>query len=261
MHVPSLAALALLSVPLLGAQTPAGAKKATPGAGGPAGHPVSIPVTGLTAENAEPLKAALEAISISAYVCPKCHQAAPNAGACQACDTVRIEHHAPLVKDATPDVAAHAIAIAPTGLRPLPLSDISRALDTKGARVDQATLTVPGPALLVISGGKGEEDAQAVVQALDGAKLYEKVRAGFDEESGEIRVRVAGEARAPRRSAIEQALAKVPGAMRLTDVAWGLSGKPGAGPGMAGGKKSSGPQGKGKKGGKGKKNDDGDGRR
>ena len=234
---------------------------------GTAGFQISFPVAGLTADNADVLAVTLEALTVTAWTCPDCKLTHAEPGPCDECGAECKERTASLVKEARADVAAGSITLVPSNQQPLTLSQVARAVEAKGARVDRGGMSVPAPAVLVVSGGTGDKDAEAVVKALSDAQLYERVRGGFDQETREIRVRVGGERRPPRYNSIIQALGSAPGTLRLADIAWAVPAKPaaapeqGAGPTAKAGKGQKGAKGKG---GKDKQTadggDDGDGR-
>jgi hypothetical protein len=182
--------------------------------------PVSIPVTGLTAENTEKLKTSLTALKQPVWICAACKEMSDAKGACPACKKELTAENHPVFASITPDAKAGTVNFSLNeGLR-FHLSELDRALATGGAKVDTAKLTLPGTSMLMIQGPTSEEDAKKLEAALKSSKLFGNVEIDHKPESRDYRVLVTASDKAPTHADIAKAIEQVGNGFKLADVGW-----------------------------------------
>ena len=182
--------------------------------------PVSIPITGLTAENAEKAKTALTALKQPVWVCTECKEVADAKGTCAACKKELTAEHVAVFSNVAPDAKAGTLNFTLSeGLR-VHLSELERALGASGAKVDTSKLALSGNSMLMIQGPTSEEDAKKLEAALKSSKLFGNVQIEHKPESRDYRVLVTPAEKAPTHGDIAKAIEQVGNGFKLADVGW-----------------------------------------
>jgi len=180
-----------------------------------------IPTTGLTEDNAAQVKTALEGLSSSDYRCPACKAEYAAPGECTKCKQALALNKLEILDRVTTAPDQHQIAIETGEGMPLRLSEVERALSAKSVQIDQAQLTLPGRATLIVSHAAGDQQAKEIEKELAAEHLFDHVSARFHDYRTEVQV-TAG-ATAPTRAKVEAALAKAGTGFKLSDVVWNQS--------------------------------------
>lgn len=226
-------AIALAAAPLLAFQEPAKqdpAKQdqtkpkpeatARPAAAPARLAPVSVPITGLTAENAEKAKTALTALKQPVWVCAGCKDMADAKGTCAACKTELTAENMAVFSNVTPDAKAGTLNFTLSeGLR-VHLSELERALGAAGAKIDSSKLTLAGNSMLMVQGPTTAEDAKKLEAALKSSKLFSSVQIEHKPESRDYRILVAPGEKSPSHADIAKAIEQVGNGFKLADVGW-----------------------------------------
>lgn len=226
-----LAAAFLASVSFATAQTGgAGGKPqepAKPAAGQqPAAAPqkgieLAVPVKGLTKENAEKVKSNLEAITREFYACAPCKQESAKPGKCAGCKGELAKQTGPVLKEVKVDAEKGSVALATNPGAELRLSAIERAVKASSVSVDDEKMPISGNATLIFKEGASAEEATAIQKALEASKLFQSVKARFDEAGKEVLVAVNGGTREATRNAVAMVLEKAGTKAKPADIAWG----------------------------------------
>jgi len=225
---------ALLCVaPLLAAQDKGTDKpKDAPAAQGEKGTPkpasapaaqqkVSLPVTGLTAENAEKVQTSLAAISHTAWTCPACKMVADEAGQCPQCkkDLASAPHKC--LANVKADAAGGTITAMLNPGAMVKLSEVERALGGASVKLDADKLTLGGHTKLIVQGPGDAASAKKLEEGLKAAKLFESVAIEHDADSREYVIVTQAGAEAPTKAAAASAVARAGGeSFKLVDVVW-----------------------------------------
>jgi len=231
-HLPFVLALALLAVP--GSAQGEGHKKSPPvpvkgtaqaasaGARAQERLELTLHVTGLSAENAESVHTRLTALTRSLYTCEACHVHQAQAGKCPHCASELKSTRKPEFTNVRPTAADGTLQLGLPAAVPTRLSEIERALKDVALTLDAAQMPIPGPAQLVLAGGKAG-DVATIDKLLQEARLYASVHAAWDAAGSEIHVQVAPGSMVPTRGKIDGALAGA--SVHVRDVVWGLAPK------------------------------------
>lgn len=218
-----MASAVLLSAPLLAAQDKRATDKpakAVPAAAA-AQQKVSLPVTGLTADNAEKVQTALAALAHTAWTCPGCKATQDARGQCAACKVDLVSESHKSLGSVKADAAGGTIsAVLNPGTR-LKLSEVERALGGASVKLEGAKLTVIGNTQLLVQGPGTAEAAQKFEQGLKSARLFESVEIEHEADSRDYVVTTRAGADAPTHAALVSAIARAGGeGFKLVDVIW-----------------------------------------
>lgn len=182
---------------------------------------VSLPVSGLTAENAEKASAGLAAISHTQWTCPGCKYVGDQRGQCAPCkkDLVSEEHKC--LANVRADAAAGTLtAVLNPGAR-VKLSEVERALGGASVKLDPAKLALAGHTKLVVQGPGDAAAAKKLEEGLKAAKLFDSVEIKHDADSREYVIAAQAGAEAPTHAAASAAIARAGGdGFKLVDVVW-----------------------------------------
>ena len=213
------------------AGTPAGQDKpakAPEAAAKPAqaeGIRLSIPVTGLTAENSAKVESALSALYREFYTCATCKGEHAQKGKCP-CGAELTAKKQPLLEEAKAVTDKGSVGLKTTPGSELALSQVERALKSASVQLDEAKFNLSGKSVLVFSGPASQEEAVSLGKALADAGLFQATRAKFDAASKSTRIEVTASATPATRASVAAALEKAGSKAKLGDVVWGGSAAP-----------------------------------
>jgi hypothetical protein len=185
------------------------------------GVEVTLPVKGLTKENAPKAQTALAAIMRETYTCSACKVDADNKGVCPGCAAeLKMEKRAVLAESKLdPEKGTLVMTTNPGAV--LTLSSVERALKSASAQVDEEKMTVVGHAMLVYGNVASEAEATALQKVLTEAKLFQSVRARFDATSKGTRVEVMAAPTGPTKAILASTLERAGSKAKLNDITWG----------------------------------------
>jgi hypothetical protein len=165
---------------------------------------LSVPVAGLTAENASALRDELKALTMQAYTCAPCKVEQAKEGACPKCKAaLKAETRAyfTLVQPA-PDQERLALTLDPRVS--LPLSRLERLLAEHDLEIGE--LALPGSLELLVRAPQSI-DAAALKLTLEDAKLFEAVEVRADPAANQWLVSARSGKKPPTRAQLTTALA------------------------------------------------------
>jgi hypothetical protein len=229
--VRSLTAMALLA-PIALAQTggttppapapknaPAATPKAAPAPQAAMTASPSVPVTGVTADNADKVTKALKDYSNTVWKCMSCSEITHEAGTCCGKEKTAQTGTAFATVKIDPATSMLTFTVAPS--HEVKLSEIERLLSANNIKVARDKLAFGTSTELVISPVADQAAADAIKKALIDAKVFEQidvtVPAGHKE--AHLVVLKAG-ASAPTEARVKETLAKANATASLADVAW-----------------------------------------
>ena len=146
--------------------------------------PLSIPLSGLTKDNASKVKAAIEKISHTSYKCSSCSTTKKEKGQC--CNMeMKAEQHTVAANVVTkPDGETISLTIN-EGER-LSLTEVERALSASGARVERNEIPIANFVQLTFKGPKNKEDAGHLEESLKEVDIFKTFDFEFDEGSKNV---------------------------------------------------------------------------
>lgn len=182
---------------------------------------LSIPVTGLTADNAEKVQTSLAALSHTAWACPACKLVADEAGQCPQCKKDLASQPQKSLANVKADAAGGTITAMLSPGAMVKLSDVERALGGASVKLDPAKLTLAGHTKLIVQGPGDAATAKKLEEGLKTAKLFESVEIKHAADSREYVIAAQAGANAPTKEAAAAALARAGGEnFKLVDVVW-----------------------------------------
>ena len=185
---------------------------------------LSISVTGLTTDNQAKAKESLAGLSYQAFECASCKVEQTTPGKCPECKGDLASTKKPLLAGIQPSAESGMVTLTVTPGHPTRLSEIEGALKKNSIMIDPEKFTITGRAMLVIRGGTAA-DATTLEKALTEAKLFERVRASFDEATSEIRIQVSEGSTPTTRTKVATTLAGSGSKIQLADIVWGMGRK------------------------------------
>ena len=219
--------VALLSVASLAHARTTDEQQTTPAAQATATEVVAlVPVKGLNEDNQQQVLAALEALSVNAYVCPECSGRQAKPGTCLGCkQELRLEKmHVVKKADASfgKEILANEWQVKITVMpgEKLMLSRIEETLLPHDVTVERDELRLIGAPTLVFRGARTTNDAIALQKALREAKLFADVVASFDETTSETLVKIWIEDEPPKYETVAAIGDEIEKRMHLADLVW-----------------------------------------
>lgn len=179
---------------------------------------LSLPVMGLTAENAEQIKSSLSALKVQVYDCDQCKAKFAKAGDCPSCKVPLTAADEVVLKSISLDPTKHEIVVTTEPGMELRLAQVEHALRSKDVKIDGSKLMLSGDATLHVSGASSAEQAQAIQAALVESKLFKGVRAMA--HGNGIMIRVMAAATPPTRAQVQDVLTKANAEYKLRNVIW-----------------------------------------
>jgi len=223
-----MASVMFVTAPLLAAQDKGTTKpaqereavKATP-ASAAVQAKVSLPVTGLTADNAEKVHSALAAVSHTAWTCPDCKMSQDAKGQCAHCKVDLVSETHKCLSDVKADAAAGTISAVLNPGAQLKLSEVERALGSASVKLDGAKLAVGGQTQLLVQGPGTPEAAKKFEEGLKTAKLFESMEIEHKPDTRDYVITTRAGANAPTHAALASAITRAGGeGFKLVDVIW-----------------------------------------
>lgn len=223
-----MASAMLFTAPLLAAQEKGATKpaqeretaKATP-ASAAVQSKFSLPVTGLTADNAEKVQTALAAVSHTAWTCPDCKMSQEAKGQCTQCKVDLVSQTHKCLGSVKADAAGGTISAVLNPGAQLKLSEVERALGSASVKLDAAKLTVIGNTQLLVQGPGTAEAAKKFEEGMKSAKLFESMEIEHKADSRDYVVSTRAGASAPTHAALASAITRAGGeGFKLVDVIW-----------------------------------------
>lgn len=179
----------------------------------------SVPVTGVTADNADKVTKALKDYSNTVWKCMSCSKMTHEAGECCGKETTAQTGMAFATVKIDPATSMLTFTVAPA--HEIKLSEIERLLTANNIKVARDKMSFGTSTELVISPVADQAAADAIKKALIDAKVFEQidiqVPAGHKE--AHLVVLKAG-ASAPTEARVKETLAKANSSASLADVAW-----------------------------------------
>jgi hypothetical protein len=219
---PTLAALALLA-PLALAQDKPAETRPMP-ADKPAAHATQpgtlhIPVSGLTAENADKLQTALASATNTVYVCEGCKHVDAATGAC--CGKDMKAETGTAFANVHVDSKASTIDFSVPANRALRLSDLEKTLKANSVTIQSDKLQIGTDATVLVKGVTDAAAGDAVEKAITDAKLAEQAEVVTSPNAKEARltIRKSGMT-AATQAKLKEAIAKANSSYTVADIIW-----------------------------------------
>jgi hypothetical protein len=179
----------------------------------------SVPVTGVTADNADKVTKALKDYSNTVWKCGSCGEMTHEAGQC--CGKEKTAQTGMAFATVKIDPATSMLVFTVAPAHEIKLSEIERLLTANNIKVARDKMAFGTSTELVISPVADQAAADAIKKALIDAKVFEQidiqVPAGHKE--AHLVVLKAG-ASAPTEARVKETLAKANSSASLADVAW-----------------------------------------
>ncbi len=179
----------------------------------------SVPVTGLTTENAPRIESALKAYTSTSYKCEACSDTAFEAGMCCEKPTKAVTGTALRSVKVDPTSSMVIFAISPGyGVR---LTELDRILKKEGVTVQRDKLKLSNDTTITVAGVADQAAADEVRKAINDAKLFDQidVRTPAGKKEAVIVIRRAGSS--PTTEArVKETLAKANPTFVVADVIW-----------------------------------------
>jgi hypothetical protein len=232
--VVALALLAPIALCQNGAKPAAPAAKpaapaAKPAAAAPTAMPATssmlhLPVTGLTADNADKVKSALQAATNTDYVCSHCKNVDAEAG--QHCGKDREAVNGTAMAEVSVDAKAGTVSFAVPAGRMLKLSDVEKVLKAQGVAVAGDKFQIGSDATLLVSGVADAAGGETLKKALADAKLGDQVDVDLSggRKEAKVTIRKAGMTPATQ-TRLKDAIGKANSAFAVSDVIWSAPAK------------------------------------
>lgn len=179
---------------------------------------LTLPVVGLTADNAAKSKATLEAMQVELFACAECKAEFAKAGDCPKCKKPLTASKMAVLGMVTTDVARGLIKVQTKEGMELQLSKLERTLRADALTIDDAKLMIPGHATLLVSGATTPEQAASIQAALIDAKLFQSVQAQATPAG--VRIHVSAGTTPPTLARTREVVTKVMASFKLGDVIW-----------------------------------------
>lgn len=181
----------------------------------------SVPVTGLTAENAEKIQTSLAALSHTAWACPDCKMSQETKGKCTSCNVDLVSGSHKCLSNVKVDAAGGMVNATLNPGAMLKLSELERALGGASVKLDPAKLTLSGNTQLHIQGPGSAADAKKFEEGMKTAKIFESMEIKHEGDSRDYVITTQASANAPTKAAVASAITRAGGeGFKLVDVVW-----------------------------------------
>ena len=184
--------------------------------------PMSIPLSGVTAENSSSVQAAIQGVAHPLWKCATCDHAQSEKGQCPKCktDLTVDKSGAPAAKSVSIDAASGAVQLTLAPGQNLRMSELERALKPLSVTINARQLIVPNFARVYIEAPVGAKDGEAALErALAGTKLFTNASVHYNDHRKEFvaLVESGGTATFADTSAAVQTCGKE---YKIVDLAW-----------------------------------------
>lgn len=218
------AAALLVSAPLLASQEAGKAKQKDVAKAVPAAavvqQTVSLPVTGLTKEDASKVQTTLTAMTHEMWVCPGCKGMQEEKGTCTSCKKDLVAKAMPVLSRVAPDLQHGTLDFALNEGMHVKLSELERALGSGAVKVDPAKLVLADSTMLYVQGPPSAEAAKKLEQSLKASKLFESMHVEHKADSRDYHIKAVASEEGPTHAALAKAIEAVGDGFKLIDVGW-----------------------------------------
>jgi hypothetical protein len=184
----------------------------------PAG--LTVPLKGLTKDNAAKVETALAKLDRDGFRCATCDYFTTKEGECPGCKTALVAEKAGiLLKEVKIDTAKNLAIFGVASASGVRLTEIDAILKPTGVTIDRTQLTIAPFTRLTVTGIKSEEDGAAIEKAFTDAKLFDAVKANFDVDHAMGTLIVGGAKKAPTYDNIIATVEKA-GSFKVSEVTW-----------------------------------------
>ncbi len=152
--------------------------------------PISIPVSGVTKENAPKIQEAVQKIVHPGFACAKCQITLAKEGNCPKCNApLQKETSAkPVAKTIQVEADKGTIKLALDAGRTVKLSEIESAAKAAGATIKRTDLALPSWSRIIVAGPATPDSAAKLEKALMDAKVFASVDVEIDEVTKQLYV-------------------------------------------------------------------------
>lgn len=178
----------------------------------------TLPVKGLSSDNATKVQSALTALSTKEYTCPDCGHSQARAGKCAKCDVALVAKEMPIFKELKASAEKGTIAFQMTPSAQVRLSTIESALRGHSVTVPRDEIQIGTHGGFVYTGAVSSEDATKLQKAFRDAK-FAQAEAIFEPTDKEIQVWIHDGK--PSWASASDLGSKMAKPLRLNDVLWG----------------------------------------
>jgi len=180
---------------------------------------VSVPVKGLTQENAAKAQQALANLQMTEFACDKCSFTQAEAGECPGCKTALASHERPRLASSALAPEKQTLTFHLEGGADVSLSQLDNALRPLSIHVDRENLKIQG-ARIVFNGVKTPEDAKSIETMVQEAKLVRTAKLDRKEGTNEASFKVERSAAPIAFNAINALAKPANAAWSVADVVW-----------------------------------------
>lgn len=182
-----------------------------------AAREITLPVSGLTKEGVEALRADLLALSSEVFACPTCTVEQMKQGTCPKCKAPLVPETRQLFTAVGSSTQDNVLTLTTDPLAHVRLSRVETALKAKSLEIDDELFLLSGRTELYVQGAP--LDAATIQKALTESKLFDEVKASADPVTNQIVVMVRADSVAPSRAKVMAVLEDAKA--ELVDVVWG----------------------------------------
>ena len=178
-----------------------------------------VPVTGLTADNAEKVKEALVTATNTNYVCEHCQKPDTESGVC--CGKEKATETGTAFANVGVDAKTSMVSFSVPANRALRLSDVEKALKANNLTIQPDKLQIGTDATVVVKGVADSAGGDAVKKALTDAKLADQAEVVTNPTSKEAKltIRKSGMT-AATQARLKEAITKANASYSVADIVW-----------------------------------------
>jgi len=181
---------------------------------------LSVPLKGLTKDNAAKVETALQKLDRNGFRCATCDYFSTTAGDCPSCGTALVaEKDGILLRDVKVDTGKNCAMFGVAGPSGVRLSEIEAILKPTGVTVDRSSLAIEPFTRLTVTGITSDEDGAALEKAFKDAKLFDAVKTHVDIDHEMAILIVGGAKTVPTYETISKTVEKA-GEFEISEVTW-----------------------------------------
>lgn len=190
-------------------------------AGEEAASPLTVPLKGLSKDNATKVETALAKLERNAFRCPTCEYFSAKEGECPGCGAALVADKAGiLLREVKIDPEKGVAMFGVAGRAGVRLSEIDAILKPTGVTIDRSQLLIVPFTRITLTGIESKENGEAIEKALRDAKLFDTVKAAFDPDHKMGVLIVGGTKKAPSFEALSAVIGKAGEDFAITEVSW-----------------------------------------
>jgi hypothetical protein len=188
-------------------------------AAAPAVTSVTVPLQGLTKENAPKVETTLKELKHTIFRCPECGMTADAKGNCPDCEKVlKAEHSADaLLRSVVVDTAKGLVTFTVAATDGVRLTELETALGATGVTVNRAAVAVLPYSRLVVSGVDAMHPEKLVQGVIAAMKSYETLTVATDDDTKLTTVTLIG-GKGASLAALTEVVTKA--GFKVADVTW-----------------------------------------